>query len=111
MEFQDREIGSTFKIAFEKHLKLYFDRNQRYPTNVVVFRDGVGDGQLNHCKDFEVAQFESTLQELRLTNTKLTFVVVQKRINTKVYLRKGSQGFENPPPGTIMDNTVTRKNW
>lgn len=90
---------------------MYFEKNGKYPSNVVVFRDGVGDGQLSQCRDFEVAQFQSALDDYKLNNTKLTFVVVQKRINTKVFLKKGGSELENPPPGTIIDNSVTRRNW
>ncbi len=42
------------------------------------------------------------------------FVVVQKRINTRLFgVRRVGPGvsFENPPPGTILDHTVTRFNF
>lgn len=108
VEFQERR--NTFKIMFAKHLQFYYEVNGRYPTNVLVFRDGVGDGQLKHCRDFEITQFENCLESCSL-NIKLTFVVIQKRINTKVFLNKSISDYENPPPATIMDNTLTRRNW
>lgn len=40
----------------------------------------------------------------------LTYVVVQKRINTRIFAKAGG-GFENPPPGTIVDHAVTRRDW
>ena len=41
---------------------------------------------------------------------KMAVVVVQKRISTRIF-GKGSNGYDNPPPGTIIDHTITRKGW
>ena len=35
---------------------------------------------------------------------------VQKRISTQIFGR-GPKGLDNPPPGTIIDHTITRKGW
>ena len=40
----------------------------------------------------------------------MAVVVVQKRISTRIF-DKGSNGYDNPPPGTIIDHTITRKGW
>lgn len=108
--FQDRELGDQHKTAFIKALERYRQMNGVFPTNVVIFRDGVGDGQLKHCKNYEVAQFQQCLKDYSISNVKLTMVVVQKRINTRIFLRKDSE-FDNPVPGTIMDHTITRFSW
>ena len=39
---------------------------------------------------------------------KLAVVVVQKRISTRIFGRSGN-GYENPPPGVIVDHTVTKR--
>lgn len=40
----------------------------------------------------------------------LTYIVVQKRINTKFFMQKVREPQnQNPLPGTIIDHTVTRK--
>ena len=42
-----------------------------------------------------------------------TFIVVKKRINARFFLeneRRGRQ-LENPPPGTVIDDEVTRPDW
>ena len=41
-------------------------------------------------------------------NPGFTFVVVQKRINTRIYHQTGRTAYDNPPCGTILDHTVTR---
>ena len=38
------------------------------------------------------------------------FVVVQKRISTRIFTH-GGNGYDNPSPGTIVDHTITRKGW
>lgn len=109
--FQEKELGDQYKTAFIKALEKYREMNGIFPSNVVIFRDGVGDGQLKSCKEYEVSQFESCLRDYSIDNVKLTLVVVQKRINTRIFLRKGTDNFENPTPGCVLDNTVTRRNW
>ena len=41
---------------------------------------------------------------------RLAVVVVQKRISTRIF-GQGPQGYQNPPPGTVLDHTITRKGW
>lgn len=37
---------------------------------------------------------------------KLAFIIVSKRINTRIFLDRGRTG-ENPRPGTVIDDVVT----
>lgn len=37
-------------------------------------------------------------------------VVVQKRINTRLF-HSARDAINNPPPGTVVDHTVTRRDW
>lgn len=86
--------------------------NGFWPANVIIYRDGVGDGQLKHCRDYEIEQLREAMKALRLNPEnmpKLTFIVVQKRINTRLFARRGE--YENPPPGSVVDHTVTRRDW
>ena len=39
---------------------------------------------------------------------KMAVVVVQKRISTRIFCRIG-RGLDNPPPGTVVDHTITRR--
>ena len=42
-------------------------------------------------------------------NPRFVYIVVQKRISTRIMMRQdGGKNVENPPPGTILDHTVTR---
>lgn len=59
--------------------------NKVYPDRIILFRDGVGDGQLDLTKRTEVAQILESYDWLE-TKPKFTFCVVQKRINARIYV-------------------------
>lgn len=83
--------------------------NGELPSRIIIFRDGVGDGQLNMIRDFEIPQLKTAWQaENPEYIPQFTFIVVQKRINTRIMLNDGRE-FINPNPGTVVDHTVTRK--
>lgn len=105
--FQEKELGDFLKIAFNKALEAYKCEHGTFPSKVVVIRDGVSDGELDFCQRYEVEQLRSVINQFGL-ETKLCFIVVQKRINTRIFT-SGREGYENPPPGTIVDHTLTRK--
>lgn len=106
---QDREISNHLKVCFIKALEKFRECYGSYPDKVVVLRDGVGEGQISHCRDLEVPQFEDTLKQYEL-DTKLCFVVIQKRINARIFgLGSGRQEPFNPPPGTVVDDVITKR--
>ena len=115
--------------------------NHNLPDRIVIFRDGVGDGQVKTVVEFEIPQMKSCLAMFGKMDTlslllslllllfifviyccylllllgdsykpKIGFVIVQKRIATRLFSH-GPQGYENPCPGTVLDHTVTRKGW
>lgn len=62
--------------------------NHFLPEKIVVYRDGVGDGQLSMVSDYEVQQIESCFAKFGADYfPKTTVIVVQKRINTRIFLR------------------------
>lgn len=105
--FQEKELGDFLKIGFSKSLEAHKNETGSFPAKVVFIRDGVSDGQLEHCRRYEVSQLQSVIDQLGL-ETKLCFIVVQKRISTRMYTL-GREGPENPPPGTVIDYGITRK--
>ena len=101
---QGQEIMDALRIAFIEGLVKYWETNRKWPANIVVFRDGVGDGQLEATEKHEAEQFlrvlngvnagndpEASKAQTRLTemlpqeyNPGFGFVIVQKRINTRI---------------------------
>ena len=40
----------------------------------------------------------------------MCMIVVQKRITQRMFAMKGA-GLDNPPPGTVLDHSITRREW
>ncbi|XP_032595501.1 protein argonaute-3 isoform X1 [Drosophila grimshawi] len=103
IQTKKEELVNGLTSSFESALECYKRRNGYFPDSVIIYRDGVGDGQLNLCAHYEIPQFESVSQK----SVKITFIVVQKRINTRYFLEKNNN-YENPLPGTVVDKDITR---
>ncbi len=99
------EMSDKMKPMFMAALNKYREVNGCLPARIFVYRDGVGDGQLQHVFDHEVKMMREALHDLD-PKPKLTFTVVSKRINTKFFKSSGKQHF-NPPSGTVVDDVVT----
>lgn len=118
--------GDNFIECLRKCILKYREHNGQFANHIVIYRDGMGSGQLN------VAKTEGTniSTELKRTykeeQTKLgcsdkdmliptvTVIVVQKRLNTKLFYILNDAHLadvDNPPAGTIMDHTITHRNW
>ncbi|XP_033157576.1 protein argonaute-3 isoform X2 [Drosophila mauritiana] len=99
------EIVNGLSASFEIALNIYRKRNGKLPTNVIIYRDGIGDGQLNTCLNYEIPQFEMVCGN----HIKISYIVVQKRINTRIFSDSGIH-LENPLPGTVVDQHITKSN-
>uniref|UniRef100_A0A8D2B2C8 Piwi-like protein 3 n=1 Tax=Sciurus vulgaris TaxID=55149 RepID=A0A8D2B2C8_SCIVU len=92
-------------------LSSWFRNVPHAPQSIVVYRDGVGDGQLQALLDHEVPQLVSYLDAQSTHSTpNLTFIVVKKRINTRFFV-SNTDGLGNPYPGTVIDMVLTREQW
>lgn len=108
------EMASCMKVCLVDALKKYHDVNHKLPDRVVLYRDGVGDGELAMVKDFEVEQLKECMVQSgnKEFRPKLAVIVVQKRINTRLLaLEMNSSDLSNPPPGTVVDHSVTKNDW
>ncbi|CAH1169267.1 unnamed protein product [Phyllotreta striolata] len=83
----------------------YKEVNGTFPERILIYRDGVGDGQMAYVIEHEVENIKKKLTKEIYTgdNLRFTFVVVSKRINTRFFTQDG----KNPPPGTVVDDVVT----
>ncbi|ORZ40713.1 Piwi domain-domain-containing protein [Catenaria anguillulae PL171] len=95
---------------FRDLLKQYQAFNgQRLPKRVIVYRDGVSEGQFALVRDAEVQAMRNVLAELNSSSTKLTFVVVQKRHHTRFFASnpRDVDRSGNIKAGLVIDNGVT----
>nr|XP_028566225.1 piwi-like protein 1 [Podarcis muralis] len=110
---QDRgqELVDGLKVCLQAALRTWYTYNNHMPSRIIVYRDGVGDGQLKTLVNYEVPQFLECLKAVGQDyNPKLTVIVVKKRVNTRFFAQLGGR-LQNPPPGTVIDLEVTRPEW
>ncbi|XP_075705350.1 piwi-like protein 1 [Rhinoderma darwinii] len=108
---QKQEIVDGLKVCMQAALHAWFKSNGALPNRIIIYRDGVGDGQLKTLVNYEVPQFMDCIKSAGQDySPKLTVVVVKKRINARFFAVLGGR-LQNPPPGTIVDTEVTRPEW
>uniref|UniRef100_A0A3Q2Z002 Piwi-like RNA-mediated gene silencing 1 n=3 Tax=Hippocampus comes TaxID=109280 RepID=A0A3Q2Z002_HIPCM len=111
LQSRGQEIMDGLKMAFAGALKDYYKFNKCFPSRIIVYRDGVGDGQLHSVVNYEVAQIIDSIKSMgQEYMPKLSMVVVKKRINCRLF-EHSSGKILNPPPGTVVDTEVTRPEW
>lgn len=89
-----------------------FQLNGCPPARIIMFRDGVSDGQLRVVQDYEIPQLKTAwaAEYDEYDQPEFTFIVVQKRINTRIMqLDRKYDQYVNPLPGTVLDHTITRR--
>ncbi|KAJ6224924.1 hypothetical protein RDWZM_003469 [Blomia tropicalis] len=90
-------------------LKEYKSKNGYYPQNVIVFRDGVSDGQFKSVEQYEIPMIVNSFKKVD-TQCKLTVIIIQKRHHTRFALAKqdtnGRKPTYNVPMGTVVDTEI-----
>ncbi|KAM4746677.1 piwi-like protein 2 [Anableps anableps] len=104
------ELIHGFRVCLLAALQKYHEINHSLPEKIVVYRDGVSDGQLKMVEQYEIPQLIKCFETFPSYEPKLVFIVVQKRISTNLY-SWASNSFDTPPPGTVLDHTLTQKDW
>lgn len=104
------ELICGFRVCLLAALQKYYEVNHNLPEKIVVYRDGVSEGQLTVVEQYEVPQILKCFETFPNYEPKLVFIVVQKRINTVLYSLSANT-FASAPPGTILDHTLTNRKW
>lgn len=123
LQIQERrkEMVSNLDDLLLTRLKLWSSRNGgRLPENILVYRDGVSEGQYQAVLDEEFPQLRKACEEayppsdIRRGVPNITIVIVGKRHHTRFYPTQLKDGDANgnPQPGTVVDRGVTEaRNW
>merc|ERR1719435_42579 len=80
-----QELNDNMCPAITKALRKYHELNQEFPARIIVYRDGVGDGQIQYVLEHEIKAIQSCMAKAGLPDdqVKLTYIIVNKKINTK----------------------------
>merc|ERR1719154_569998 len=101
-----QELNDNMCPAITKALRKYHELNKEFPARIIVYRDGVGDGQIQYVLEHEIKAIQSCMAKAGLPDdqVKLTYIIVNKKINPKFI---SSPSPANPLCGTVIDDVVT----
>ena len=110
-----QEIVEDLDIMIKERLDLWSQKNKRLPERLLVYRDGVSEGQYQIVLEKELAQIRKACDELYGDDAqpKITIIVVGKRHHIRFYPTKKEDadmtkwGRGNPKSGTVVDRGVT----
>ncbi|CAH0016445.1 unnamed protein product [Clonostachys rhizophaga] len=106
-------LDDTLVEAFQSRLELWRKHNKVLPERIIIFRDGVSEGQFQQVLEQELPKMRSACQKLYKKNQdpKITIIVSVKRHHTRFYPAQPEntdQFTGNIKPGTVVDRGVTQ---
>lgn len=106
MHRNDEELLNQMKVCVTQAIRKYRDANQKTPSRIIFYRDGVGEGQIQYVKETEIAAIKSVFKDEGFT-PQLAFIIVSKRISNKFFQANNGGALINPPSGSVVDDVVT----
>jgi eukaryotic translation initiation factor 2C len=115
-----QEMVTDLGPLLKSRLALWLKHNKTYPDNILIYRDGVSEGQYNLVLHQELPAMRKACEEVypgtttKLGKPCLTIVIVGKRHNTRFYptTKESADRSSNPQNGTVVDRGVTEaRNW
>ncbi|KAK2767510.1 hypothetical protein FQN54_003667 [Arachnomyces sp. PD_36] len=115
-----QEMVSALDDLLVSRLRFWQKKNGNLPENILVYRDGISEGQYNITLEQEVPLLRKACEKLySAADTKkglprISLIVVGKRHNTRFYATKEHEADKssNPMNGTVVDRGVTEaRNW
>jgi hypothetical protein len=105
----------------KSRLELWQARNKSLPDNILIYRDGVSDGQMNLVLTKELPELRRACNDEKFQNyykkagpPKISIIIVGKRHHTRFYPTKMEDASKthNCNPGTVVDRGVTQaRTW
>ena len=93
------EMVAALETGVKSLLTNYQKRNRKLPSRVIIYRDGVSDGQFEQVIHDELALVKKALP----VTTKVAIIVCQKRHHTKLYGMTSPGNYVNVCPGILVD--------
>ncbi|KAI1122648.1 ribonuclease H-like domain-containing protein [Nemania abortiva] len=106
-------LGEELKERFAERLRLFRQHNNgRLPINIIIFRDGVSEGQFKKVLEEELPHIRAACQEIYPANQspKISVIVSVKRHQTRFYPTDQNHMVRsrNVKNGTVVDRGVTQ---
>jgi len=117
-----QEMVSDLKGMLESRLRLWRTKGKHnsFPENLLIYRDGVSEGQYSKVQDEELPQIRAACKALYPAPDqakglpRITLVIAGKRHHTRFYVTNEADADRsgNSKPGTVVDRGVTEaQNW
>jgi eukaryotic translation initiation factor 2C len=116
-----QEMVSGLDGLLQSRLRLWAKNNKgRLPENILIYRDGVSEGQYEIVLDQELPLLRKACKETYpATDSQkglphMSIIIVGKRHHTRFYptREQDADRFSNPQNGTVVDRGVTEaRNW
>ncbi|KAI5124360.1 hypothetical protein M0805_008966 [Coniferiporia weirii] len=110
-------IGGMLKYALHmfNDYRAYIARGSKpgviplWPEQIIFYRDGVSEGEIQQVAEEEIKQISELLEELHQRvgiRSKLTFIVVGKRHHVRFFPKDGGDRSGNAPAGLVVDKDI-----
>lgn len=99
------KLSSEFSLSVKKAIIAFREKYGTLPRKIIIYRGGVGDGDIPYVKDTEVKNLESNLKDMYKEAEQpleMAFMIVTKKINARIF-----DVDRNPPCGTVVDDVIT----
>ncbi|KAL0478177.1 RNAi component PIWI/Argonaut [Acrasis kona] len=104
-----KEIVEALEPGIEAALTAYKGVRGSFPEHLLFFRDGVGEGQVPEVYQTEIQAVRKAIRRVS-QSTKMSHLVVLKRINTRLAVYGNNGELVNCGPGTVVDTGITNPN-
>lgn len=114
------EMVSELEYMFKNQLQIWGKKNKKWPKNVLIYRDGVSEGQYDILLKEELPRIRNACRQVYPADwtknnlPKISIIVCGKRHHTRFYPKdaESTDSKSNCPAGTIVDRGVTEsRNW
>lgn len=104
------ECSNNLTVAVASAIKRYKAEHNDLPSRIILYRDGIAEGTLTQMMEIEVKTLVDQLKasyDKEGKEFKFAFIVVNKKINTRLFTKDQNRCLRNPPPGTVVDDVIT----
>ncbi|KAF9970775.1 eukaryotic translation initiation factor 2C, 2 [Actinomortierella ambigua] len=98
------------KEMMKERLKAFYGVTKTQPKRILLYRDGVSEGEFSEVMEIEVKAIRAACDELtKGYRPKITFIIVQKRHHARFFPINRNDGDRsgNCPSGMVVDTQIT----
>ncbi|KAL4470488.1 hypothetical protein ABPG74_012099 [Tetrahymena malaccensis] len=109
----DTALPNLSKIV-AKAIEAYAKNTKNIPSEVIVYRQGLGEGQIQQSFNFEIKAIQTGFNIFKAGfNPRLAFFQVNRKIGQKFYQQPSADRSEiqNPASGTIVASQIIHNNF